>query len=292
MEEQRHTASHSWIKFGKIAGGVLLGWFFWFMLLIVMLRFINPPFTAFTLQDDWDESGKESYNLRAEWVPDKEIPDHLKLAVIASEDQRFYAHWGLDLAAIDKALEEKEQSGRIRGASTITQQVAKNLFLTPAQTYFRKGIEAGITVLIEVFWPKDRILEVYLNIAEFGPGIYGIGKASQFWYGKEIGEITPKESARLATVLPNPALIEPRPASEYVQERSRWILRNMQQLSGVRYLPKSDTVDTTENTALLPDSIFQLEFPDSLIVSSPDSQLVNPKIDSAMMEIGTDSLAF
>lgn len=243
MEEHK---SKSWKKYGKITGGVVLGGVLLFCVMILMLRWMNPPFTAFTLQENWDEIGQERYNLREAWIPADELPDHLKLAVIASEDQQFYEHWGLDLAAIDKAIEEKEQSGRVRGASTITQQVSKNLFLSPAQTYLRKGVEAGISVLIEIFWTKDRIVEVYLNIAEFGPGIYGVGKASEFWFSKEVENLIPDESARLATVLPNPKLIKAEPASEYVQERSRWILRNMQQLSGLRYLPEPDTSDILE----------------------------------------------
>ncbi|MEX0844214.1 MAG: monofunctional biosynthetic peptidoglycan transglycosylase [Balneolaceae bacterium] len=254
MEE--HT-SIPWKKYGKILGGVILGWSFWFCLLVLVLRWVNPPFTAFTLQEEWGELGTERYSLRTNWVPGNEIPDHLKLAVVASEDQRFYEHWGLDLAAIDQAIEENQQGRRIRGASTITQQVAKNLVLSSTQSYLRKGVEAGIAVLIEIFWTKDRILEVYLNIAEFGPGIYGIGEASDFWFEKEVHEITPKESARLATVLPNPKLIKADPASEYVQERSFWILRNMQQLSGIQYIPQPepDTTDTLLQLDVISDSV-------------------------------------
>lgn len=284
MKEQSSNTLKNWRKYGKITGGVLLGWSFWFCLLILVLRWINPPFTAFTLQENWEDLGKERYNLRQSWVPDEKLPDHLKLAVIASEDQRFREHWGLDLAAIDKALEEKERSGRVRGASTITQQVAKNLFLTPAQTYFRKGIEAGIAVLIEFFWTKDRILEVYLNTAEFGPGMYGVNKASEFYYGKSASELTPKQSARMATVLPSPKRIEPEPASEYVAQRSQWILRNMQQLSGIRYLPKPepqpDTVNTLQGEPVFLDSVDLAAIQDS----------IGFYLDSILMEIKLDSV--
>jgi monofunctional biosynthetic peptidoglycan transglycosylase len=259
MEEHEKDTTNVWGTYTKITLGVIFGWSFWFCLLIISLRWINPPFTAFMLQADWEQLGKDRYSLRQSWVPDDELPDHLKLAVVASEDQRFRQHWGLDLAAIDQALEEKERSGRIRGASTITQQVAKNLFLSPAQSYFRKGIEAGIAVLLELFWTKDRILEVYLNIAEFGPGMYGVGQATGFYYDKSPLELTPKESSRIATVLPNPKLIEPEPASEYVLKRSQWILRNMQQLSGIHYVPKPDSVDTLQNQAILKDSLENLE---------------------------------
>lgn len=289
MEEQTATA---WIKYGKITAGVILGWSFWFCLLVLALRWVNPPFTAFTLQEGWEELGTERYSLRTNWVPGEEIPDHLKLAVIASEDQRFYAHWGLDLAAIEEAVEENQRGRRVRGASTITQQVAKNLFLSPAQNYLRKGVEAGIAVLIEIFWTKDRILEVYLNIAEFAPGIYGIGQASDYWFGKSVEDISFRESARLATVLPNPKLIKAEPASEYVQERSFWILRNMQQLSGIRYLPQPDTADSLPDLGSFPDSLF-LDIPilDSLALEpQPDSLRNESELDSLLPDIELDSI--
>lgn len=278
MEEQQQKPI-SWIIYGKIAGGVILGWSFWFCLLILVLRWVDPSFTAFTLQEDWNELSKERYSLSEKWLTTDEIPDHLKLAVVASEDQRFYEHWGLDLAAIDKALEEKENEGRIRGASTITQQVAKNLFLWPAQSYFRKGVEAVIAVLIELLWTKDRILEVYLNIAEFGPGMFGVETASKFYYGKSGTRLTPKESARMATVLPNPKIIEPEPPSEYVLERSRWILRNMEQLSGISYIPKpapkktilQDSAVIQRDTLNMFDSIPDIKISDSLQPAALDS---------------------
>lgn len=284
MEEQ---TSISWKKYGQVTGGVLLGWSLWFCLLLIILRWVNPPFTAFTLQENWDELGKERYNLKETWIPNEEIPSHLKLALVASEDQRFYEHWGLDMMAIEDAIEEKERSGRVRGASTITQQVAKNLFLSPAQNYLRKGIEAVIAVLIELFWTKERILEVYFNIAEFGPGMFGIGTAADHYYGKPVSALTPKESARMVTVLPNPKIIEPEPPSDYVLNRSEWILRNMGQLSGIRYLPRPDTTDTLQNVEMSPDSML---FSDTLKMDIPDldSLLPAPKLDTVLMEI--DSL--
>lgn len=159
MKDQTETKTKSWKKYLKITAGIILGWSFWFCMLILALRWVNPSVTAFTLQEDWDALDKDRYSLRENWVPAEELPDHLKLAVVASEDQRFYEHWGLDLGAIEDALEEKEQRGRVRGASTITQQVAKNLFLTSAQNYFRKGIEAGIAALIDLFWSKSGSLK-------------------------------------------------------------------------------------------------------------------------------------
>lgn len=284
MEDLQETRSDLWIKWGKITVGVIFGWSFWFCMLVFAFRWVNPPFTSFTLQENWDMQSRERYNLRENWIPSNELPEHLKLAVVASEDQRFYEHWGLDLGAIEEAIEEREQRGRVRGASTITQQVAKNLFLSPAQNYVRKGIEAGISVLIEIFWTKERILEVYVNIAEFGPGVYGIEKASWFWFGKKVTELTPRESAKLAAVLPNPKLIKAEPASEYVQNRSQWILKNMQQLSGIQYLPepKPDTTDSLVNIDFAADS-----------VSTEDSlEFFIPDMDSLLRAAGFDSLGF
>lgn len=280
LKKKRRTKSTGSKKYLKIIGGVFLGWSFWLLMIVLLLRWINPPFTAFTLQEDWEEIGKERYNLRQTWVPYKEIPDHLKLAVVASEDQRFYEHWGLDLSAIDKALEEKERKGRIRGASTITQQVAKNLFLSPARSYFRKGIEAGIAVLIEVMWTKQRILEVYLNTAEFGPGMFGVNAASNFYYGKSASRLTPKEAARMATVLPNPKIIEPVPASEYVQERSHWILKNMEQLSGLAFLPKPLPENEPDSLLYSADSLMIPILNDSIPILNIADSTALKKIES------------
>lgn len=203
---------------------------------ILSLRWINPPVTAFVLQENWQEVGRERYNLREAWVEYEELPNHLQWAVVASEDQRFWEHRGFDLEAIQDALEERREGIRQRGASTISQQVAKNLFLSPAHSFIRKGIEAGLTVLIELFWTKERILEVYLNIAEFGPGVFGVGTAAEIFFNTDASRLVPEQTARLAAVLPSPKRMRVEPPSPYTRERSRWILRQMTQLSGVRYL--------------------------------------------------------
>lgn len=205
------------------------------ILSVIALRWINPSFTSFTLQENWSGLEADRYSLREWWVPADEIPEHLKWAVIASEDQLFREHQGFDIESIQEAWEERQSGERSRGASTITQQVAKNIYLWPAESYIRKGIEAGITVLIELIWPKERIMEVYLNIAEFGPGMYGIGRASNQILGTDAPSLEPGMSARLAAVLPNPKQMRVEPASPFTQERSRWILRQMTHLSGIIY---------------------------------------------------------
>lgn len=224
----------------KIALSLFVGAMLFLVLTLLMLRWINPPFTSFTLQENWEELGQPRYSLRVHWVEWDRLPDHLKWAVIASEDQRFWEHHGLDLEAIGSALEEQTERGKVRGASTITQQVAKNLFLWPARSWFRKGIEAGLALLIELLWPKERILEVYLNCAEFGPGLFGVGRATEVYFGTVPEKLEPDASARLAAVLPSPKRMRVEPPSSYTRERSRWILRQMQQLSGVSYLPESN----------------------------------------------------
>lgn len=213
-----------------------------FVFFMLSLRWINPPFTAFTLKEDWEQLEAERYSLRDYWVPYSEIPDNIKWAVVASEDQNFWQHSGLDTEAIKKAMDEKDRGIRVRGASTITQQVAKNLFLSSRKTYLRKGVEAVCALTIDFLWSKERILEIYLNTAEFGPGIFGIGKASKHFFGKDASRIEADEAARLAAVLPNPKRMRAEPASPYVAERQYWILRNMTNLSGIAfYKPEKDS---------------------------------------------------
>lgn len=263
MESTKNKYTFS--KIAKIGIGVLSVWAVWFMCLILILRWVNPPFTAFTLQEDWQELNAESYDLRSEWVSYDEIPENIQWAVVASEDQRFWKHSGLDIVAIGKAIEENEKGGQVRGASTISQQVAKNLFLWSGKSYFRKGLEAGITLTIEALWPKERILEVYLNIAEFGPGVYGIGKASDHFFAKEASELTNDEAARMAVVLPNPKRMRVEPASPFVAQRKDWVLRNMTQLSGIAYVPK-------------PEPVPEVNYQDSMSISKVRYEILQPKM--------------
>lgn len=242
MRKKESPAKRTVMHYLILTVGALAGLVILFLLMILSLRWINPPFTAFTLQEDWSELEAERYNLREYWVDYEYIPDHLKWAVIVSEDNQFYEHWGIDRDAIVKALEERESGESKRGASTITQQVAKNLFLPPAQTYLRKGVEAVIAVTIELFWSKDRIIEMYLNIAEFGPGLFGIGKASNEILGKSASELEPESSALFAAVLPSPKRMRVSPPSPFAEERSQWVLRQMTHYSGVSYLTESDPV--------------------------------------------------
>ncbi len=241
---------------------------------VFSLRWINPPFTAFTLQEDWDKLGVKRYSLRQYWVDYESFPDNIKWAVVASEDQLFWEHSGLDTEAIGKALDEKEKGERVRGASTITQQVAKNLFLNSSKSYVRKGVEAGLALTIEVMWTKERILEVYLNIAEFGPGVYGVGKATNHFFNKDARYLKADEAARMAAVLPNPKRMRVEPASPYVNKRKSWILRNMMNLSGVAYYKKPVPVQTPDSSNVDTNSI--------------SNQFYIPKADVSVLDLNLE----
>lgn len=176
------------------------------------------------------------YTRHYQWQPTARIANDMKKAVIASEDQRFIEHNGFDWQAIQKAYtyNEKQQKNRqtkMRGASTISQQTAKNLFLWSGRSWLRKGLEAYFTVLIECLWPKERILEMYLNIVEFGDGVYGADAAAQHFFGKPAARLTASEAALLAAVLPNPRVYQVEKPSVYIRGRQAWILRNMKQVS-------------------------------------------------------------
>jgi monofunctional biosynthetic peptidoglycan transglycosylase len=176
--------------------------------------------------------GGEPYAAHYDWVPFDRIAPVMPLAVLASEDQNFLRHYGFDWQAIQKAADYNERGGRVRGASTLTQQTAKNLFLWPGRDWFRKGAEAYFTVLMETCWTKRRILETYLNIVEFGDGIFGVESASQQYFHKPAIRLGADEAALLAAVLPDPHRLKVSAPSAYVRERQQWILQQMNQIGG------------------------------------------------------------
>ena len=208
------------------------------VLAVLALRFIHPATSAFMLESYLSAwvGGDLHYRADYRWTPYAAISRHAKLAVIASEDQKFAFHPGFDFEAIDKALAERERGTRIRGASTISQQVAKNLFLWPGQSFVRKGLEAYLTLLIELLWPKQRILEVYLNVAEFAPGVYGVGAAAPRLFGTVPSRLSRSQSARLAAVLPSPRHLHADRPSAYVLRREAWIIEQMNTLGGADYM--------------------------------------------------------
>jgi monofunctional biosynthetic peptidoglycan transglycosylase len=208
------------------------------VLTVLTLRWLDPPTTAFMLREAAPLTKKRGKPLRHEWVEWRGIAGPMKVAVIAAEDQTFPDHHGFDLKSINDALEDRERQRRIRGASTISQQVAKNLFLWPGQSWFRKGLEAYFTVLIETLWPKQRILEVYLNVAEFGAGVFGVGAAAEVFYRKPAARLNAADAALLAAVLPSPKRMRVNAPSRYVRTRQQWILGQMRGLGGTELLKR------------------------------------------------------
>jgi monofunctional biosynthetic peptidoglycan transglycosylase len=209
---------------------------------VAVFRWINPPYSAFMAEAQiaaWT-SRDSSYLFRHSWVDLNRISPNLPLAVVASEDQKFPEHWGFDVESIEKAYALNQHSHRVRGASTISQQVAKNLFLWSGRSYFRKGLEAYFTLLIEGCWPKRRILEIYLNMAEFGHGTYGAEAAAQRFFHKNAARLSRSDAAVLAAVLPNPVRLSAAAPSRYVQQRRDWILGQMQALGGSEMLDEID----------------------------------------------------
>lgn len=209
------------------------------ILLLLIFRVVPVPSSSFMLQQSvaswFDETTPKVHH---HWVSMEEIPPQVALAAIAAEDQLFPEHWGIDRGATERAIQaalEGESSG---GGSTITQQVAKNLFLWGGRSYLRKGLEWGLAVLIETLWSKERILEVYLNIAQFSAADYGVGAASDFLFKKPVAKLSEADAALLAAVLPLPEVYSVVKPSRYIQKRQRFILRQMRQLGGVAYLER------------------------------------------------------
>jgi len=195
-------------------------------------RWIAPPTTAYIMQDRLHNKGRMSRR----WVPLAEISPNLRIAVVASEDQKFPAHYGFDFQSLSRALREDRR--KLRGASTISQQLAKNLYLWPGRSLVRKALEAYFTVLIEIMWPKRRILEVYLNVAEFGPHVYGADAASRLFFNKPPGRITSREAALLAAVMPDPKGMSVLRPSRYVLKRASEIESAVRALGGPGYLAR------------------------------------------------------
>lgn len=219
-------------------GWLVLVWATVTVLITASLRWIAPPTTSYMLQvaHKFKRSGKPDLGIRYQWTDRQEISPLVEIAVVAAEDQKFPTHRGFDIASIEEAMKQNPDRHARRGASTISQQVAKNLFLWPGRSYLRKGLEAYFTVLIEMLWPKQRILEVYLNVAQFGPRIFGVGSASRVYFHKSPSRLSLSEAALLAAVLPNPRRFDLENPSDYVRERAKDIEQQVATLGGTEYL--------------------------------------------------------
>lgn len=207
------------------------------VLIVFLLRWINPVTSSIMIQRQIESifTGKFDY-IKYSWVDYDDCSPYLPIAFVAAEDQNFPNHLGFDVREIKKALKQYERGRRIRGASTITQQVAKNLFLWEGKSFIRKGVEVYFTVLIELLWDKKRILEVYMNIAEFGDMIFGVKMASLAYYKKLPAKVSAPQAALLAAVLPNPLRYSVVRPSGYVRGRQNWILKQISSLGGPEYL--------------------------------------------------------
>jgi len=208
----------------RIVGGFFALTIFW----VICLRFIDPPVTYLMIKRGFERksAGKE-WKLEKDWLDYDELSNNLKRAAIASEDARFMDHNGFDVKAIQTALEKNQSGKKLRGGSTISQQVAKNVFLWPDRSWVRKGFETYFTFLIELFWSKKRILEIYLNVVEMGQGVYGAEAAAQYYFHKSAKSLTKKEAALIIAILPSPQKWDARNPSTYVNSKANRIVRYM-----------------------------------------------------------------
>ncbi|WP_121144944.1 monofunctional biosynthetic peptidoglycan transglycosylase [Orbus hercynius] len=205
------------------------------ILLVLMFRFINPPGTMLMVEQKLSNWSAKQDRV---WRDFDAISDNIKIAVIAAEDQNFIHHFGFDVDAIERAITYNENNQTVRGASTITQQVAKNLFLWPSRNFIRKGFELWFTLWIELFWSKERILEVYLNSVEWGEGIFGIDAAAQYYFKTSAKKLTLEQASLLAAILPNPRYLSPIHPNQYVINKAKWIQEQVRNLDKTRYLNK------------------------------------------------------
>lgn len=211
----------------------------WFFILsigfTILYRFVPVPITPLMVIRLWEQAWDETKDIRLtkDWVSMSKISRHMPQAVVAAEDQKFLDHWGFDMEAMEKAWQGNKRGKRIKGASTITQQTAKNVFLWPNRNFVRKGLEAYFTLLMELLWSKERIMEVYLNVIEMGDGIYGIEAAAQTYFKKPAAKLNRSEAAVIAAVLPNPRGWNPARPTGYIRGRQSWIMRQMNNLAPV-----------------------------------------------------------
>ncbi|GLB48021.1 monofunctional biosynthetic peptidoglycan transglycosylase [Neptunitalea lumnitzerae] len=222
---------------------------FWFIVITVLwvtaYRFLPVPYTPLMAIRAYENKDDDQFEIKHDWVPRKYIAPSMELAVVCSEDQNFLKHHGFDFGAIEKAMEHNKKSKKVRGASTISQQTAKNVFLWQGRNWVRKGFEVYFTFLIELIWPKERIMEVYLNSIEMGNGVFGVEAASQYWFTKPASKLTKSNAAALAAILPNPRKYRANPPTPYIQGRVAWTLQQMRFHGGSLNYDKYKDKDAT-----------------------------------------------
>ncbi|TKC61244.1 monofunctional biosynthetic peptidoglycan transglycosylase [Pedobacter hiemivivus] len=235
MAQKRRSNSKSKQSFTKKATSILTRLFVWFLLVsvlwVLIYRFVNPPITLLmVLRNIERKSEGKALKMEKEWVDFKDISDNMKRAAVSAEDQLFLKHIGFDVNAIEKAFKTNKKGEKVKGGSTISQQTAKNVFLWPGRSWIRKGFEAYFTLLIEMLWSKERILEVYLNVIEMGDGIYGAEAAAQAYFGKSCTKLTRSQAALIAACFPNPRRWTPKKPTRYIKHRQYLIMKNMRRL--------------------------------------------------------------
>lgn len=212
-------------------------WFFGISLfLVILFKWVPVPFTPLMVTRALEQKfAEKEMTCSHTWVPLEEISTNMQKAVIASEDGTFLSHYGFDFKAMQKAFRNNERGRRLKGGSTISQQTAKNVFLWQGRSYVRKGLEAYFTVLIEIVWGKERIMEVYLNSIEMGEGVYGVEAASEYWYKTKADNLTKMQAAGIAAILPNPRKYKASNSSSYIQKRKGKIVKTMRQIGKIEY---------------------------------------------------------
>lgn len=215
-------------KILKFIGKLILYFFGISIGLVILFKFVPVPFTPLMFIRTIEQiASNDKVVWKRDWISIDEMGTSIQKAVIASEDGKFTTHNGFDVKAIEKAYKNNQKGRKVKGGSTISQQTAKNVFLWPGRSYLRKGLEAYFTVLIEIVWGKERIMEVYLNSIEMGNGIYGIEAASQHWFNKSAKNLTKAEAAAIAAILPNPRVYKAKNSSRYIKRRKNAIKRQM-----------------------------------------------------------------
>lgn len=205
------------------------------LVVVVPFRWLNPPITM-VMADRWLSTNNDDFKLQQQWLSWDEIPKQAALAVVTSEDQLFPIHNGFDVDAIISVVKSLGKGKQLRGASTISQQVARNVYLWTGRSWLRKGLEAWFTLLIELTWGKQRILEIYLNIAEWGEGVFGVEAASRYHFNKPARQLTAMQSALLASSLPSPLKYDPAQPAQHLRDRAKWNIQQQKRLGGVRWL--------------------------------------------------------
>jgi monofunctional biosynthetic peptidoglycan transglycosylase len=210
------------------------------IIIVFVFKWVPVTITPLMVIKNLEQTDAIKKGWKHDWVSVEDISKNLQLAVICSEDQNFLKHYGFDVKAIEKAYENNKKGKRLMGASSISQQTAKNVFLWPQRSWLRKGLETYFTFLIELIWSKERIMEVYLNSIEMGPGIYGAKAASQYWFKKPPSSLSKQEAAAMASILPNPLRYSANPATPYIEGRKTWIMKQMNYFGPLNYSTSDD----------------------------------------------------